>query len=87
MAITNTAHIHINGRDAGQINASELFSGHPCIHIGDDVTIFPGSGDDAALVLAGLRQACEDAMRLLTLTAPEPQPGAGAEYGMEVERG
>lgn len=83
-----TVNIHLRERDIGAIKASDpLETGHPTVLIGDEVCIFVGRGDEAALVLAAIRKACEDALAMLPKPKIVPQPGAGAEFGMEAERG
>lgn len=82
---THTIGVHLHERDASGITAFTLTT-TVAIAVTPDVTIYTGSTpDEQALVLANLRRACEEGIALIS--KPEPQPGAGAEYGMEAERG
>lgn len=83
---TLTIGVHLHERDASGITAVNLAT-TVAIDLTPDVTIYCGSSpDEQALVLANIRRACEEGIALIG-AKPEPQPGAGAEYGMEAERG
>ena len=88
-----TVGIHLREQDIGQIRAERVRGATTdgiCLQITPEVVLFTGHGtDETALVLAALMNACTEALKHNAERAADqqPQPGAGAEYGMEAERG
>lgn len=86
---TVTAGVHLRERDIAHVGAHRT-KNTIVLSITPEVTVFLGHGtDETALLLAAIVNACTEAQRLNADRARdmEPQPGAGAEYGMEAERG
>ena len=89
MAIATNVHVHVRESDADTIRARRTGS-VITLDIGSDVIVFCGhTTDGTARIAAAFRRAAEEVLGLNIERERDwlPQPGAGAEYGMEAERG